>query len=227
MRLPRIPIRKKHEENYAFDSLSQEIEEVNEEIEETQEAEYSEILLSEPDEEKKEKIKRKEYVLPEFYLSHDEKKSLEEDAFGDSDEELKEKSWEKSAKEPLDEIEKIIDEGLIGGKEEEEIFEESEEQSEEAIEPAEQIYGKIITREVVYETPGGYVVKVVSKEGGRVKTSYYSVSKVEGIEQALDDLKKYKPIIEEGTGSVASENKIEKIDEESKKSFFDNILGKK
>jgi len=227
MRLPRIPIRKKHEENYAFDDLSQEIEEINEEIEETQEAEYSEILLSEPDEEKKEKIKGKEYVLPEFYLSHDEKKSLEEDAFGDSDEELKEKSWEKSAKESLHEIEKIIDEGLIGGEEEEEIFEEKEEKREESIEPGEQIYGKIINREVVYETPGGYVVKVISKEGGSIKTTYYSVSKVEGIEQALDDLQKYKPIIEEGTSSAVSENKIEKMDEETKKSFFDSILGKK
>ncbi|MCD6146539.1 MAG: hypothetical protein J7J34_00850 [Thermoplasmata archaeon] len=230
MRLPRIPIRKKHEENYAFDNLYQEIEEVNEEIEETQETEYSEILLSEPDEEKKEKIKGKEYVLPEFYLSHNEKKSLEDDAFGDSDEELKEKSWEKTAKESLHEIERIIDEGLIEKEEEEEeIFEEGKEEKHgESIEPGEQIYGKIINREVVYETPGGYVVKVISKEGGRVKTSYYSVSKVEGIEQALDDLKKYKPIIEESEIPMLAENKAEKVeDSKDKKSFFDGILGKK
>jgi hypothetical protein len=60
MRLPRVSIRKKQKEEYAFDNLSQEIEEVNEELEEVQETEHSEILLSEPDEEEKEKIKRKE-----------------------------------------------------------------------------------------------------------------------------------------------------------------------
>ncbi len=227
MRLPRVSIRKKQKEEYAFDNLSQEIEEVNEELEEVQETEHSEILLSEPDEEEKEKIKRKEYVIPEFYLSHEEKKSIEEDAFGDSDEELKEKNWEKSARESLEEIERIIDEGLIEKEDEEEVFEEDEEELEGAAEPGEQIYGKIINREVVYETPGGYVVKVISKEGGDIKTTYYSVSKVEGIEQALDDLQKYKPIIEEGTTPQATENKIENMDEESKKSFFDSILGKK
>jgi len=69
---------------------------------------------------------------------------------------------------------------------------------------------------------------VTSKEGGSVKTSYYSVSKVEGIEQALDDLQKYKPIIEESRAPVMAE-KNEKVEtgSEDRKSFFDGILGKK
>ncbi len=233
MRLPRIPkIRKQEKEEDLWD-ISREIEEVNEDIVEEEEAEYSEVLLSEPDKEKKDGIRGKEYVLPEFYLSHDEKKSVELDTFGDSDEKLKEKSWEKRARESLDEIEKIIDEGLlekVEKPEKEEVFEEPEvpESSEEFPESPEKIEGLIINREIIYETPGGYVVKVTSKEGGSVKTSYYSVSKVEGIEQALDDLQKYKPIIEESRAPVMAE-KNEKVEtgSEDRKSFFDGILGKK
>jgi len=231
MRLPRIPkIRKQENEEEDLWDISREIEEVNENIVEEEEAEYSEVLLSEPDEEKKEGIKGKEYILPEFYLSHDEKKSVEEETFGDSDEKLKEKSWEKRARESLDEIEKIIDGGLLEESVEEEVFEEPEvrEQPEEFLDSPEKIKGMIINREIVYETPGGYVVKVTSKEGGSVKTSYYSVSKVEGIEQALDDLQKYKPIIEDNKTPPAVE-KTEEVDTEGRdrKSFFDGILGKK
>jgi len=51
---------------------------------------------------------------------------------------------------------------------------------------------------------------------------------VEGIEQALDDLQKYKPIIEESRAPVMAE-KNEKVEtgSEDRKSFFDGILGKK
>jgi len=205
MRLPRIPkIRKQEKEEDLWD-ISREIEEVNEDIVEEEEAEYSEVLLSEPDKEKKDGIRGKEYVLPEFYLSHDEKKSVELDTFGDSDEKLKEKSWEKRARESLDEIEKIIDEGLlekVEKPEKEEVFEEPEvpESSEEFPESPEKIEGLIINREI----------------------------KVEGIEQALDDLQKYKPIIEESRAPVMAE-KNEKVEtgSEDRKSFFDGILGKK
>jgi hypothetical protein len=132
---------------------------------------------------------------------------------------LKEKSWEKSAKESLEEIERNIDEGLEKEEKEEEIFEERE--HEEFLEPSEKIKGKIINRKIVYETAGGYVVKVVYKEEDRVKTSYYSVSKVEGIEQALDEIHKYKPIVE--TSEI---KKVEsEYEEKGKKSFFESIFG--
>ncbi len=236
MRLPRIPrIRKHEEEDDDLWDISKEIEEVNNDVtEEAEEAEYSEILLSEPDEEKKESIKGKEYVLPEFYLSPDEKKSMEEETFGDSDSELKEKSWEKRAKESLEDIEKTIDGGLLENEEEEILEEETlpdKEETNNILTSPEEIKGKIINREIVYETSGGYVVKVIAKEGGRVQTSYYSVSKVEGIEQALDDLQKYKPVIEDSRVPVKIENKTERVEKKSenkdKKSFFDGILNKK
>ncbi len=235
MRLPRIPrIRKRKNDDNEFWDLSQEIDEVDEGIVEEEEAEYSEVLLSEPDEEGGEKIKGKEYVLPQFYLSHEEKKSVEEETFGDSEEKLEERSWGKRAKETLDEIEEVIDGGLAAAEEKEEIFEETQEPGEdgEFIESPEKIKGKIINREIVYETPGGYVVKVTSKEDDRVLISYYSVSKIDGIEQALDDLRKYKPVIEERETTVPVDNKIENIEKstggsEDKKSFFGGILGKK
>lgn len=235
MRLPRMPrIRKQEKEDEDLWDIGREIEEVSEDTIEEEETEYSEVLLSEPEEGEKKGIKGKEYVLPEFYLSHEEKKSAEEETFGDSDEKLKEKSWEKRARETLGEIEKIIDEGMLEKEEKEEIFEEEPEPEEppgEFMDSPEKIKGMIINREIIYETPGGYVVKVVSKEGGSVKTSYYSVSKVEGIEQALDDLQKYKPVIGDRPIPAGVEGAAEKTEKKpetgDKKSLFDGILGKK
>jgi len=59
------------------------------------------------------KIMGKEFTLPEFSLSHEEKKRLEEEYFGGNEDKIKEKRWEKRAKESLREIERIIDEGLV------------------------------------------------------------------------------------------------------------------
>ncbi|MEA2054974.1 MAG: hypothetical protein U9O96_07730 [Candidatus Thermoplasmatota archaeon] len=233
MRLPRIIhiIRRKGQEGVKeyeedeFLNLSREIEEASENIEEVEESEYSEILLSEPDEEKKEGVKGKEYILPQFYLSHEEKKSIEKETFEDSEEKLKEKAWEKSAKESLEEIERIIDAGLA---KKAEVFEEKqppEEKYEEFLEGEGKVKGRIINREVIYETPGGYVVKVTYRENGRVRTAYYSVSKVEGVEHALDEIRKYKPLIREEKIKETVEPAPK--EDKSKKSFFEGILGKK
>jgi hypothetical protein len=95
------------------------------------------------------------------------------------------------------------------------------------------IPGLIINREVIYESDGGFVVKVVYKEFDQVKTAYYSVSKVEGIEQALDDLSSYVPIVENRPlSSSATEPTTTTLKPSSqqggkKKSFIDTLFGKK
>lgn len=229
MRLLRLRrIKKKEEKGETREGEEVEEEEIEEEkeieetpLEEMEEVGYSGVFLSQPSE-KKEKIKGKEYLVSQFSLSHEEKKLLEREAFGDSGE-LREKQWEKTARESLEEIEKSIDEGLI-----EEVVPEEEEEKEEVevevLPEGEKVYGRIITREVVYETPGGYVVKVVYREGDDVKTSYYSISKLEGIEHSLDEIKAYKPIIK-----PTAEETPPAIREEKKegKTFLDRILGKK
>lgn len=221
LRLPRIKRKDKKEE------VEIEVEEIEEErIEEEpweEEVGYSGVLLSQPAE-KKEKVKGKEYLLSQFSLSHEEKKSLEKEMFGET-EELKERKWEKTAPESLEEIEKIIDEGL--GKEikgEVVVEEEVEIEREEEISPeGEKLRGRVINREIVYETPGGYVVKVVYREGDEIKTSYYSVSKVEGIEHFLDELQTYKPVVKPSEEiSLPTEKEVKE-----EKSFLDKFLGKK
>ncbi|KAA0003826.1 MAG: hypothetical protein FE048_00750 [Thermoplasmata archaeon] len=221
LRLPRIRKKEMKEEEKV-----EEIEEEPEEIlgEEEEGVGYSDILLSQPSE-KKEKIKGKEYLLSQFSLSHEEKKSLERETFGES-EELKERKWEKTAPESLEEIEKRIDEGL-GEEVMAEPMKEEEEEEEVEIEmippEREKIKGRIISREVVYETPGGYVVKVVYRDRDGVKTSYYSVSKVEGIEHFLDELQAYKPIVKPSEEIFP----VKKEEKREEKSFLDKFLGKK
>jgi len=124
----------------------------------------------------------KEFVLPEFSLKHEEKKKLEEEYFGGYEEYLKEKSWEKRSKESIEEIEKAIDEGLER-KVKEKVAKEEEEK---------------IKKEIIYSSKKGFIVKVSYKEGEEEKISYYLVTKIEDIEEALDRISTYKPIIEEG-----------------------------
>jgi len=224
LRLPRIKRRGKKEEveEIEVERADEEIEEIKEKPWE-EEVRYSSILLSQPSE-KKEKIKGKEYLLSQFSLSHEEKKALEKETFGDT-EELKERKWEKTAKESLEEIEKIIDEGLEKEAMPEVVEEKEEKEVEIEMAPptGEKLRGRVINREIVYETPGGYVVKVVYRDGDEIKTSYYSVSKVEGIEHSLDELQTYKPVVkshEEIPLPVEKEKKEEK-------SFLDKFLGKK
>ncbi len=124
----------------------------------------------------------KEFVLPEFSLKHEEKKKLEEEYFGGYEEYLKEKSWEKRSKESIEEIEKAIDEGLERKVKEKVAKEEKEK----------------IKKEIIYSSKKGFIVKVSYKEGEEEKISYYLVTKIEDIEEALDRISTYKPIIEEG-----------------------------
>ena len=53
------------------------------------------------------------------------------------------------------------------------------------------IQGNVLDREIVYETPGGYVVKVTFKDNEEIETTYYSVSKIQDVEHALDNFKQY------------------------------------
>lgn len=222
-----------------FWDISKELEEAKMELEESEEeseASYADVLLSEPDEECRDTLRGKEYVLPEFYLNHQEKKALEQETFAEEEEKLKEKNWDKQAPETLEEIHRRIDEGLqveeVEEKveEREELFEGPAARSEEVPEwlSGQRVSGTIINREVVYDTEGGFVVKVVYKENDEVKTSYYTVSKVEGIEQALDDLASYQPVIEERPIKSSTPGPAPTAEKpQKKKSLLDAFFGKK
>jgi len=123
----------------------------------------------------------KEFILPEMSVKHEEKKSMEKEYFEGYEDFLKEKNWEKRARESIEEIERKIDEGL-----EKKINAEKIEKE-----------GKI-EKEVIYSSKRGYIVKITSTEGGETKVSYYLITKIEDIEEALDRISSYKPIIEEG-----------------------------
>ena len=124
----------------------------------------------------------KEFILPEFSLSHQEKKEKEKEYFGGYEEFLCEKSWEKRAKESIEEIEKAIDEGLERKKRGE--GKEKEEKEEE------------IKREILYSSKGGYIVKVSKKEDDKTVVNYYLVTKIDDLEEAIDKISSYKPIVE-------------------------------
>lgn len=123
----------------------------------------------------------KEFILPEMSLKHEEKKSMEKEYFEGYEDFLKEKSWEKMAKESIEEIERKIDEGLEKKRSVEKIKK-----------------GGEVEKEVIYSSKRGYIVKVTSMEGDETKVSYYLITKIEDIEEALDKISSYKPIIEEG-----------------------------
>lgn len=229
-----VEIEEEPMEEDEFWDIGQDRAERNVEVE-AAEATYSGVLMSEAGQAERTEIKKKEYRLPEFYLSHTEKKTAEADAFGDADERVVEKNWEKTAPESLEEIEQCIDEGML----EQEEPPQAEEtavgrRSEETItgaESAEEITGTIIAREIVYETDGGYVLKVTTREEGEVQTSYYSVSSVDGIQQALDKIQDYRPTVQQSPRPPPRhvqqpwESKPTE-EKEEKKSFLSTVLGK-
>ncbi len=115
------------------------------------------------------------------------------------------------SREDIGEIEKRIDEGKtrIGERKE--------------VEPKMgEIPGEVLNKELVYETPGGYVMEISYKDEKGVRKSHYSISRMEKIESALDDIRSYKPrIIEEPEEKVESVEEVEEIKEkESKKKGF-------
>lgn len=126
----------------------------------------------------------KEFILPEFMLKHTEKKESEKDYFSGYEEFLTEKDWEKRAKETLKEIEKVIDGGL------ETIPKEIKE--EELTEPTQ--------KEILYSSKRGYIVKLKSKNGDETNIGYYLVTKIDDIEDALDKISMYRPVIDEEDG---------------------------
>jgi hypothetical protein len=126
----------------------------------------------------------KEFILPEFKLKHEKKKSKEEEYFGGYENYLSEKNWEKLSHESIDEIEKAIDEGL-GKKAVDSKGDEKEDK---------------IQREIIYSSKRGYIVKLSVKEEDEVNVAYYLITKIEDIEKAIDSISTYKPLIEEGEG---------------------------
>ncbi|MBC7080684.1 MAG: hypothetical protein H5T44_00295 [Thermoplasmatales archaeon] len=118
-----------------------------------------------------------EFKLEENFLKHEEKKRMEEEFFKGYEDIAVEKEWEKTAKESIEEIERMIDEGIERKKKvkEEKKFEEE------------------IKKEIVYSTKNGYILKVTKDD----KIDYYLITKVENIEEAIDKISFYKPIIEE------------------------------
>jgi len=124
----------------------------------------------------------KEFVLPEFSLKHEKKKEMEKEYFEGYEEFLKEKRWEKRAKESIEEIERAIDEGL-----ERKAEKRGEKTGEEEVK-----------KEIIYSSKRGYILKLTYKEGDETKVSYYLITKIEDIEEALDRISSYKPLIEEG-----------------------------
>ncbi len=127
----------------------------------------------------------KEFILPEFSMKPGKKKEMEKEYFEGYEEFLKEKNWEKRAKESIEEIEKAIDEGLERKAKIEEKGEKEEEK---------------VKREIIYSSKRGYIVKLTYREGDETKVAYYLITKIEDIEEAIDRISSYKPLIEEGEG---------------------------
>jgi len=165
-------------------------------------------------------------MISEYGLSREEKINAEKKTRGGYQGELQEKAWEKTATENLDEIRKLIDKDkLQTQKTQEKKVQKKEELPLESIKKTEGlapelIRGDIIDREIIYETAGGYVVKVTYRDNGQVESEYYSVSKIYDVEHALDKIQSYKPIIQE----KKSEEKEQK--DKDTDSFFKKSLGK-
>ncbi|GEM_PF-5154096 len=162
-------------------------------------------------------------MVSEYGLSKDEKLDMEKKITGSYRGELQEKTWEKTATENLDEIRKLIDKDKLQIQNTQEKKVEKKEIPRESIQKTEElapelIKGNIIDREIIYETAGGYVVKVTYKDNGQVETDYYSVSKIYDVEHALDNIQSYKPIVQE--------KKPEKKEQKDKDSFLKKSLGK-
>jgi len=117
-----------------------------------------------------------EFTIEESFSKHEEKKKMEE-FFRGYEELAKEKEWKKTAKENIEEIERIVDEGVERKKK---IKEEKKIEEE-------------IKKEVLYSSKGGYILKITKND----KIDYYLITKVENIEEAIDKISSYKPLIEE------------------------------
>jgi len=126
----------------------------------------------------------KEFILPEFSLKHEEKKKMEKEYFEGYEDFLSEKRWEKRARESIREIERAIDEGL----ERKAMSEKSKESREE------------VEREIICSSKRGFIVKVAYNREGERKVAYYLVTKIEDIEEAIDMISSYRPLIEEEEG---------------------------
>lgn len=128
---------------------------------------------------------------------------------------------ERISREDIGEIEKRIDEGKtrIG-------------ERKEAEPKMGEIPGEVLNKELVYETPGGYVMEISYKNEKGVKKSHYSISRMERIESALDDIRSYKPrIIEEPEEKVESVEEVGEVGKtreikESKKKGFRKRIGR-
>jgi hypothetical protein len=132
----------------------------------------------------------KEFVLPQFMLGHEHKKAVEERHFSGYEDFLKEKDWEKRSPEDIREIQRAIDEGL------------------ERVVPqtgTDVSHTEEARREVVYSNKRGHIVKVTCTENGAQQVSYFLVTQIDDIEEAIDRLTSYRPLIEsdgdEETGS--------------------------
>ena len=109
---------------------------------------------------------------------------MENEYFGGYEEFLQEKTWEKRSSEAIREIEKVVDEGL------ERIV------STQLEPPGE----SRTTRELIYSSKRGYIVKLTCNENGKTRVGYYLVTKIEDIEEAIDRISSYWPLIENGEG---------------------------
>ena len=164
-------------------------------------------------------------MVSEYGLTREEKFNMEKKITGSHQTELQEKTWEKTATENLDEIRKLIDKDKLHIERVREKEDEKKEFSREGIQKTEElapelIKGDIIDREIIYETAGGYVVKVTYKDNGQIESDYYSVSKIYDVEHALDNIHSYKPIIQE----KKPEKKEQK--DNDKEGFLKKSLGK-
>lgn len=182
--------------------------------------EYSEIVTT-----KDYQDTQKQIMVSEYGLSRGEKQDVEKKITGSHRGELQEKTWEKTAPENLDEIRKLIDKDKL---QIEKIQEKSVQKKEKTLSEnikktkdlaPELIKGNIIDREIIYETSGGYVVKVTYKDNGQVESDYYSVSKIYDVEHALDNIQSYKPIIQEKKPEI-------KEKKEKDEGFLKKSLGK-
>lgn len=151
-------------------------------------------------------------VVPEYGLSQDEKTAIEKNITAEGQRDLAEKNWEKTAKEDLDEIRTLIDQDVMKKpvkkiEKKEEIPPPTPIKDDEVHPPPEPIKGSVIDREIIYETPGGYVVKVTYREDDKIDSTYYSISKIHDVEHALDNIRDYKPTFTPKTPLVKEEEK--------------------
>lgn len=187
--------------------------------------EYFETVTTKDSQETQGQITQGQMMVSEYGLSRKEKLTIEQKLTGNNQGELQEKTWEKTSTENLDEIRKLIDKDKLKMEKTLEKKGEKKELPREIIQKTgelapELIRGNIIDREIIYETSGGYVVKVTYRDNGQIESDYYSVSKIYDVEHALDDIHSYKPIVQEKKGDKKEQK------EKDKEGFLKKSLGK-